>query len=94
MAELTALALTCSLRPSPTPSSSDLMARHVLAELESHGVLTSSLRVVDYNVMRGVQTDMGEGDAWPGIPKKILAADILVFAAPIWMAIGAASPSG
>ncbi|MEV7456194.1 flavodoxin family protein [Pseudarthrobacter oxydans] len=85
MADLTALALICSLTPSPAPSSSELMARHVLDELATHGVSGTSLRVVDRNVMPGVQVDMGDGDAWPGIRDKILAADILVIATPIWM---------
>ena len=69
----------------PEPSSSELMARHVLDELAAHGVSGSSVRVVDHNVMPGVQVDMGAGDAWPGIRRKILAADILVLATPIWM---------
>ena len=85
MADLTALALICSLTPSPASSSSELMARHVLDELATHGVSGTSLRVVDHNVMPGVQVDMGDGDAWPGIRDKILAADILVLATPIWM---------
>ncbi|MBD1593390.1 flavodoxin family protein [Arthrobacter sp. S1_S22] len=85
MADLTALALICSLTPSPAPSSSELMARHVLDELATHGVSGTSLRVVDHNVMPGVQVDMGDGDTWPGIRDKILAADILVIATPIWM---------
>ena len=85
MADLTALALICSLTPSPAASSSELMARHVLDELATHGVSGTSLRVVDHNVMPGVQVDMGDGDAWPGIRDRILAADILVLATPIWM---------
>jgi multimeric flavodoxin WrbA len=85
MADLTALALICSLTPSPAASSSELMARHVLDELAAHGVSGTSLRVVDHNVMPGVQVDMGDGDAWPAIRDKILAADILVLATPIWM---------
>ena len=85
MADLTALALICSLTPSPASSSSELMARHVLDELATHGVSGTSLRVVDHNVMPGVQVDMGDGDAWPGIRDRILAADILVLAKPIWM---------
>ena len=85
MTELSAVALICSLTPSPAPSSSDLMARHVLDELAAQGVATSSVRVVDFNVMPGVQTDMGPGDDWPGIRDQILAADILVLATPIWM---------
>lgn len=85
MAGLTALALTCSLTPSPEPSSSELLARHVLNALQNQGVGTALLRVVDHNVMPGIQIDMGDDDAWPGIRDRILAADILVLATPIWM---------
>jgi len=85
MSTLSALALICTLTPSPEPSSSELMAQHILDELEGHGVATESLRVVDHDVKRGVQVDMGNGDAWPAIHKKILAADILVLSTPIWM---------
>ncbi|MFP5312532.1 MAG: flavodoxin family protein, partial [Actinomycetes bacterium] len=85
MSDLSALALVCTLTPSPTPSSSELMAQHILDELEGHGVATDSLRIVDHDVKRGVQVDMGNGDEWPAIHEKILAADILVLSTPIWM---------
>ncbi|REE04495.1 flavodoxin family protein [Citricoccus muralis] len=83
--DLTALALVCTLTPSPKPSSSELMARHVLGELEKNGVATSSVRVVDHDVKPGVQVDMGPGDAWPALHQQVLDADILVLATPIWM---------
>ena len=38
-APLRALALVCSLKASPAPSSSDLIARQLLDELGTHGVL-------------------------------------------------------
>ncbi|WP_313821494.1 NAD(P)H-dependent oxidoreductase [Citricoccus sp.] len=82
---LTAVALVCTLSPSPKPSSSELMARHVLGELEKNGVATSSVRVVDHDVKPGVQVDMGPGDAWPALHQQVLDADILVLATPIWM---------
>ena len=85
MTDLSALALTCSLTPSPEPSSSDLIARQLLEELEQHGVTTSSVRVVDHDVKPGVAVDMGEGDAWPALYEQVLAADILVLATPIWL---------
>ena len=85
MSELSALALVCTLTPSPKPSSSELMAQHILGELEGQGVGTDSLRVVDFDVSRGVQVDMGNGDQWPAIRERILAADILVLSTPIWM---------
>ena len=64
---LRALALVCSLKPSPAPSSSELMARQVLDELKKHGVSGDVVRVVDHDVKPGVEVDMGEGDEWPAI---------------------------
>lgn len=85
MTDLTAIAIVCTLSPSPKPSSSELMARHVLDQLKKHGVETSSVRVVDHNVKHGVRIDMGGGDEWPAIRSRILAADIIVLSTPIWM---------
>jgi multimeric flavodoxin WrbA len=82
---LRALALVCSLKPSPAPSSSDLMARQVLDELAEHGVTGDVVRVVDHDVRPGVEVDMGEGDAWPAIRERMMAADILVFSTPTWV---------
>jgi multimeric flavodoxin WrbA len=82
---LRALALVCSLKPSPAPSSSDLIARQVLEELGSHGVTGSVVRVVDHDVRPGVEVDMGDGDAWPAIREQLMAADILLVATPTWV---------
>ncbi len=82
---LRALALVCSLKPSPAPSSSDLRARQVLEELGKHGVTGSVVRVVDHDVKPGVEVDMGDGDAWPAIREQMMAADILLVATPTWV---------
>jgi multimeric flavodoxin WrbA len=82
---LTALALVCTLKRTPEPSSSELLARQVLDALAEHGVPGSSLRIVDHDVRPGVTIDEGDGDAWPAIRRQVLAADILVLATPIWM---------
>jgi multimeric flavodoxin WrbA len=82
---LTALALNCTLSPSPTGSSTQVLADQVLDALGKHGVAGESIRVVDLDVKPGVEKDMGDGDAWPGIREKLLAADILVLATPTWM---------
>jgi multimeric flavodoxin WrbA len=42
------------------------------------------IKLVDHDVLPGTCSDMGKGDAWPGILKKVLASDIVVFATPIW----------
>jgi hypothetical protein len=55
---LSAVALVCSLKRSPAPSSSALMAEHVSEQLRNAGVKTESLRCVDYAILPGVQADM------------------------------------
>src|SRR4051794_24137060 len=85
MPQLSAVALVCSLKPSPARSSSALLAQQFLDELAGHGVSGELIRVADYDVKPGVTTDEGDGDEWPEIRKKVLAADILVLATPTWM---------
>src|SRR5689334_3516752 len=82
---LTALALACTLKPSPAESSSVLIAQQLLDALESHGVTGELVRVADHDVRFGVSTDEGDGDEWPEIRTKMLAADVLVVTTPIWM---------
>ena len=82
---LRALALVCSLKPSPAPSSSDLIARQLLEELAKQGVTGDVVRVIDHDVKPGVEVDMGEGDAWPAIRERMLAADILIVSTPTWV---------
>src|SRR5688500_3698005 len=84
-APLRALALVCSLKASPAPSSSDRMARQVLEELGKQGVTGSVVRVVDHDVKPGVEADMGDGDEWPAIREQMIAADILLVATPTWV---------
>ncbi|MET0673795.1 MAG: NAD(P)H-dependent oxidoreductase [Microbacterium pygmaeum] len=80
-----ALALSCTLKPSPAASSTDKLAQEVLDALAAHGVDGELIRVVDHDVKPGVEADMGDGDAWPRIRANVLAADILIVASPTWM---------
>lgn len=84
-APLSAVALVCTLNPSPTPSSSQLLAEQVLADLKDHQVSGEVVRLVDHDIRPGIKTDMGDGDGWPAIRRQILDSDILVFATPTWM---------
>lgn len=80
-----ALVLNCTLKPSPEPSSTEALARVVMAELEQGGAEVDIVRLVDLNLKPGVRTDEGEGDDWPKVHEKIMAANILVFATPTWV---------
>ena len=85
MEELSALVLCTTLTPSPARSSSHLLGQQVLEALKEHGVTGEIIRVVDHDVKPGVDFDMGDGDEWPAIRERLLAADILVIATPIWV---------
>jgi len=84
---LTAIALNASLKKSSgEPSSTDKMIQLIAGPLDRIGVtLTETIRLADYDIAPGVTSDEGEGDEWPAIRAKIVAADILIFGGPIWM---------
>jgi multimeric flavodoxin WrbA len=82
---LRALVLCCTLKKGSAPSSSELLGREVLNALAEHDVTGELVRVVDHGVAFGVSADEGDGDGWPPLRQKVLDADILVIATPIWM---------
>lgn len=61
------------------------MAEQVLETLAKHDVVGETVRLVDLDVRPGVELDMGDGDDWPGVRARIMAADILLVATPTWL---------
>ena len=82
---LSCLVLSCTLKPSPAESSSELLGSQVLSAFADLGVRGAAERVVDHDVRFGVSLDEGDGDAWPALRQQVLDADILVLVTPIWM---------
>ena len=82
---LSALALVCTLKPSPAESSSQLLAKQLLDELATHDVTGTAVRLADFDIKPGVEVDEGDGDEWPRIREQVLASDILVIVTPTWM---------
>ncbi|MEF3404450.1 flavodoxin family protein [Agromyces sp. CCNWLW203] len=82
---LRAVALVCTLKPGPAPSSSAKLATETMTELARHGVVGETLRIVDYDIRPGVGTDEGHGDQWPEIRRRILDSQIVVLASPTWL---------
>jgi multimeric flavodoxin WrbA len=82
---LHAVALCCTLSPSPAESSSQLLAEQLCDQLSRNDCACELVRLVDHDIRPGVAVDMGHGDEWPEIRRRILGADILVFATPTWL---------
>ena len=82
---LRAYGLNCTLKSGDESSSTQKLLDQLLRALGKHDVETASDRVANFNVKPGVTADEGDGDEWPQLRKRIMEADILVVATPIWM---------
>jgi multimeric flavodoxin WrbA len=84
---MSAVAINCTLKTDPhEESSTNLMIRVVADALAEQCVgFSETLRLSRFNILLGVTSDEGEGDDWPYIRRRILAADILIFGTPIWL---------
>ena len=71
MAELSAVFLSCTLKPSPAVSNTEALAKKVIEWYDELDVSSEIIRVVDYNVKPGVTSDEGDGDEWPLILDSI-----------------------
>lgn len=84
---LKVLAFNCSLKSASNKekSSTESLLRQLMDELEKHGAKGAIVRAVDHNIKPGVKSDEGEGDDWPALRQRVVNADILVMATPIWL---------
>src|ERR1043165_1013701 len=84
---LKVLAFNCSLKSArdKEKSSTDALLKQLMNELEKHGASGAVVRAVDHNIKPGVTSDEGKGDDWPALRQRVVNADILVMATPIWL---------
>ncbi len=87
--QLRAIVVNCTLTPSPGHSHTDLLAQNAITIMRANGVVVDEVRAVDHVIPPGVQTDMTEEgfdrDDWPAIQRRVMEADILIVATPIWL---------
>lgn len=77
--------INCTLKASGD-SSTDAMIAVLAKEFEAKGAnVAETVRAAAFDIKPGVTSDEGDGDDWPHIREKILAADILILGTPIWM---------
>lgn len=86
---LKALFISTTLKKSPKISNTEALVDVSRKIMEKHGVQTELIRAIDHDIATGVYPDMTKqgwkNDEWPAITKKVMGADILVIAGPIWL---------
>ena len=65
-------------------SNTETLCEFLAERLMVKKVSTEIVKLVEHSIRAGTYFDMGEGDEWPGILKKIEAADIVILATPVW----------
>ncbi len=82
---LRVLVLNGSLKHAPEISNTEEVAQLVLEQMAEHATLDSEIiRLSDCNIPVGLGFRESPDDDWPDIVAKIKAADIVLFATPIW----------
>lgn len=65
-------------------SNTQTLCEFLARRMERKGIRCEIVKLVDHRVFPGTCSDMGKGDAWPGILEKVLDSDIVILATPIW----------
>ncbi len=82
---LNVLVLNASLKHTDKPSNTEEVAQMVLDEMQKHSYIESEIiRLADKDIPVGIGFKESETDEWPEIVDKIKAADIVIFATPVW----------
>jgi len=86
---LKALFINATLKLSPEKSHTDKLIEISRSIMNKQGVTTEVVRSVDHDIAPGVYDDMTkhgfDKDAWPEVLAKVMDADILILAGPIWL---------
>lgn len=84
-AKLNVLALNGSLKHEPDISNTDEVTRAVIANMGTSCEIDAEvIRLSDQNLPVGLGFRESENDDWPAMVEKIKAADIVIFATPVW----------
>ena len=87
--DLHALFINATLKRSPEQSNTQGLIDISRKIMEQQGVRVDEIRAVDHDLAPGVYPDMTEhgaaSDEWPVLYSRVMDADILVLAGPVWL---------
>lgn len=82
--KLQAIFLLGTLKHKGAFSHTKTLCELVIEKFEAVGIESEIIQLSDFDIPPGLETKMTPGDEWPGILRKVLQADIIIFATPIW----------
>lgn len=65
-------------------SNTQVLSEFLIEKMRKQHIECEMIKLVEHTILPGTYSDMGEGDEWPSILEKLLAARIIIMATPIW----------
>lgn len=79
-----AVILLGTLKKKEELSNTETLSKFLIERMEKKGIACELIKLVDKTILPGTYSDMGTGDEWPEILEKIIDAQIVIFATPVW----------
>lgn len=65
-------------------SNTETLCEFLSGRMEREGIRSETIKLVERKVLPGTYSDVGEGDEWPNILRRVLDSEIIILATPIW----------
>src|SRR4051812_9886333 len=65
-------------------SNTETLCEFLSRRMEDKGVRCEIIKLVEHEILPGTYSDMGEGDEWPNILRRVLDSEIVILATPVW----------
>lgn len=65
-------------------SNTETLCEFLSGRMEGSGIPTEIIKLVDRRVLPGTYSDVGEGDEWPNVLRRLLDSEIVILATPVW----------
>jgi multimeric flavodoxin WrbA len=65
-------------------SNTETLCEFLSGRMEREGIRSEIIKLVEHKILPGTYSDMGEGDGWPNILRRVLDSQIVILATPVW----------
>lgn len=65
-------------------SNTETLCEFLSGRMEREGIRCETVKLVEHEILPGTYSDMGEGDEWPNILRRVLDSEVVILATPVW----------
>jgi multimeric flavodoxin WrbA len=65
-------------------SNTETLCGFLAGRMKREGVRPEIIKLVEHEILPGTYSNMGQGDEWPNILRRVLDSEIVILATPVW----------